>query len=255
MENTLFPGDLILVDKAALGVDYLPISSYISHVWRMNSESYCSLRTEKIFPSSFLKKPTRNDLLVFSRSNNGDKNIYVKRTIGLSGDKIELKEGELLVNGISLKKLSSQKNAYWVPNDLIQELSREKALATILEFGGIHSVPDFTSKKNVEAKFIVCTPQNFQALSTFYSRYKFLPVLKMPYNWSDTLFSIGHKWNNWDMNNYGPIQVPENDGNNLYFLLGDNRNLSIDSRSWGFISEEEVIGKVMLIFSNSNNRL
>jgi len=42
----------------------------------------------------------------------------------------------------------------------------------------------------------------------------------------------------WTTNNFGPVQVPKGH----YFMLSDNRNNSLDSRVYGFISKEKIVG-------------
>lgn len=45
-------------------------------------------------------------------------------------------------------------------------------------------------------------------------------------------------------NDYGPREVPQDN----YLMLGDNRNNSDDSRVWGFLPRDLMIGKAVLIY-------
>src|SRR5262245_17203485 len=49
--------------------------------------------------------------------------------------------------------------------------------------------------------------------------------------------------------NYGPVVVPPNN----YFVMGDNRGNSNDSRYWGFVRWDELIGKPLFVYWSYEN--
>lgn len=44
--------------------------------------------------------------------------------------------------------------------------------------------------------------------------------------------------------NFGPVKVPEKH----YFMMGDNRDNSLDSRYWGFVNEDYIVGKPIMVY-------
>ncbi len=48
--------------------------------------------------------------------------------------------------------------------------------------------------------------------------------------------------------NLGPIVVPEGD----YFVMGDNRDQSLDSRFWGFVKADKIKGRAFRIYWSCN---
>ncbi|MAE69396.1 MAG: signal peptidase I [Gemmatimonadetes bacterium] len=55
----------------------------------------------------------------------------------------------------------------------------------------------------------------------------------------------------WNRDNFGPVTVPQGH----LFMLGDNRDHSLDGRYWGFLDEGLIRGKASLIYFSWNREI
>ena len=181
MKPNLLVGDFIFVSKYSYGFSKhsLPFS--------------IPLIPGKIFSNT----PERGDVVVFKTPQN-NRTDYIKRVIGLPGDKIEIKNGIIFINGSEIlrKKL----------NDFIDTDNK-------------------TSNKRVR----------------MYNEYFF--------NKEINILDIT---DNGIVDNTQLFNVPENH----FFVMGDNRDNSQDSRfisTVGFIPYENLVGKAQFIFFSLEN--
>ncbi len=179
MNNTLIEGDRLGVNRFIYGLN-LPFSE------------------KRRFA---LKKVKRGDVIVFKFPENYPIDVHCgnqqswkefsKRVIGMPGDKIELKDGRVYING---KK--AEESSFAVYSDT-------------------YRLPAFDSGE---------TPDEYQKI------------------WENR-----QSWKNYGKyarDNFGPVKVPENS----YFVMGDNRDYSCDSRFWGPVPDEMVTGKPWFIY-------
>lgn len=161
MEDSLLIGDHLLVDKLA----YAPSDSV---------------------GAAFLpyQEVSRGDIIVFRFPENLEE-TYVKRVIGVPGDRIRLEERQVYINGVAIEE------PYVVYKDSRPEHYRD----------------------------------NFPQSRSGYASARALKMLR-------------------EHVQGGEVVVPEG----RYFAMGDNRDRSSDSRYWGFVPRENIIGKPLIIY-------
>lgn len=182
MIPTLMIGDFILVNKLSYGVK-VPFSDMYS---------------DPIYLVEF-ERPKRGEVIVFKYPKDPSLN-YIKRVIGLPGDRIEVIDKVVYVNG----------------EPLPAELISEEAIKSIAQ--------------DLEPKFSALSLKFYESKTGEYDHKTIL--------WEDGYFT----------KSFGPKVVPENS----YLVMGDNRDLSADSRMWGFVDYTHIKGKALLVWFSMN---
>ena len=178
MEATLLEGDYLFVSKFSYG--------YSQHSFPFG-----------IIPFSgrvWSGTPERGDVVVFKFPPD-DSTDYIKRVIGLPGDRIEMRYGTLYINDEAVPKVETE--------------------PFIEYFGSVpHEVPQFveTLPNGVSYRVLDRQPSS-------------------------------------NLDNTQAFRVPEGH----YFMMGDNRDNSDDSRqSVGFVPHENLVGKAQIIFFSTD---
>ncbi len=98
MKETLLIGDFLFVNKMAYGYSYASCPSVIIPRFGINvdAKDICGF-LRKDNKRLFAGTPERGDVVVFRHPVTG--RDYIKRLIGLPGDKVQIKEGRLHING------------------------------------------------------------------------------------------------------------------------------------------------------------
>ena len=166
-----------------------------------------------------LNTPEAGDVAVFQYPL--DVNTYfVKRVIGVPGDTIVWKDNDMFINGQRVERTKT------VPSGLRDTWSVRYEWETI------------NNKKHIIRKMT----DNDAAL--FNVAYDFVKIR------SDSILRDQGK-DPEQFKNYLEIKIPPD----YYFMMGDNREQSMDSRSWGLVHKNYFVGKVGYIIVHVNENV
>ncbi|AOW15946.1 signal peptidase I [Polaribacter vadi] len=155
------------------------------------------------------------------------KHIRVHRLVGLEGDTIQIKKGVVFLNGKNFDKDLNLTHFYKTAKEnLIQLKKSEVDLSSII----IEQIDNDTIKLLLEDSFI--KELSFE-IHRFISDEDFInQEMKAIYN------------KPWNEDNFGPIIIPKN----KIFVLGDNRDYTVDSRTIGLINADEIVSVLIKTF-------
>ena len=332
MERTLLVGDFLFVNKWSYGYRMptrplaLPfLQGTITDTGEKGNpkddpKSYVEAVKLPYLRIGELKKPQRNDIVVFNYPADSvhtaidRKDPYVKRCVAVGGDVVEMRAGRLFINGQPEKMMGDAqvqhsyiiytrseldinylwKNLVYLP---IDDQGQTKDGLYYYQFQGltdellaqIKQMPEFVKAEEVLAKKGEGAIDYYPVKDEHgnYVNDGTNNVLRSKkVNVSQSIFPLNKPWNvDW----YGPLTIPkkgdvitlteenlpeykklitEYEGNKLsfrdgkfyindvqtnkytvkldyYFMMGDNRDASLDARYFGFVPETHIVGSPM----------
>jgi signal peptidase I len=100
-------------------------------------------------------------------------------------------------------------------------------------------------KVEIKDKKVYINDQLFQKNYEQYVDYNVIPREYSHIQWDKTLADTIETYRvTGSRDNFGPVWVPKG----KYFVMGDNRDQSADSRYWGFLDRKDITGTPYLIF-------
>ncbi len=159
----------------------------------------------------------RGDVMVFRYPPNPSLD-YIKRVVGLPGDTVSYINKELKVNGVDISKTS------------VPDFFEEESLRYIKQFEEVLPRRDTSDSQGPRVTHRLLNETDRPAYVTGADHFAFRDNCQYSVDGVVCKVPPGH-----------------------YFMMGDNRDNSLDSRYWGFVPDSNVVGRAFFVWMNFGN--